>query len=164
MKYEMQHGAHLTTEQLDELLAGGGRDDRAARHLRFCAVCAREVAGLRGAIGGLREGLTEMAARDRGSLRAARVERIRPVRRVPAYLALAASVAIVAVLVPLGRTVHPPVTTPDAGTVRSVAADEALLQEIDQQVSASVPAALEPLENPAGTDNANDTNTTKDRN
>jgi len=152
---------HLTPAQFDALLIGD-TNPGATEHLAACATCTAEFAATRSSIGQLTEALTGMAHHSRQerqerfrrdtpatilSFRSASTKR--PVRRLTATFALAASVAIVAAVIPFSHMTHPPVVkAPIAAPVSTVQSDEALLNEIDQQLSASVPEALAPLEDP----------------
>jgi len=145
---------HLTPAQFDALLIGD-RDDAAARHLQACPACAAEVAEVRSSLILLSGAITGMAKAERfhhntrTTLLAPPTRR--PIFRLTATLALAASVAIVAAVLPVGRLMHPPtVHTPITASTHTQESDEALLTEIDQQLSASVPEALEPLQDPTG--------------
>jgi len=155
---------HLTAEEIDGLLDESLTADGAAAHMRSCVACAGEVAAMREALGCFRQAMTGAAE--------AEVRRWEPVEPamlwkgngrglkrfwpMPAYFALAATVVLAAVLIPLERPIVRPAVVPVVETVAPHAAspasqdsDDALLEEIDQQVSASVPSALEPLEYPA---------------
>ncbi|SFS08921.1 hypothetical protein SAMN05421771_1559 [Granulicella pectinivorans] len=146
--------SHLTPGQLDALLIGD-RNDAATRHLEACPSCAAEVAEMRTSLTLLSEAITSMAKAElfhhntRTSLLTSTTKR--PVFRLVATFALAASVAVVAAILPVGRLMHPPAAHPAiTATANTVESDEALLTEIDQQLSASVPEALEPLQDPTG--------------
>jgi hypothetical protein len=160
-----RNGRHLNAEEMDGLLyAPETAAAEVTEHVQRCAACASEVAAMRDALGLFREAMTGTAE--------AAVRRWEPVapallwkgdkrggkvfRPVPGYFALAATVALVAVLIPLERPVRRPVAATVVETVAPGAAspatqdsDNVLLEEIDQQVSESVPTALEPLEYPA---------------
>lgn len=162
---------HLTGAEMDRVLVGDA-DEAVRVHLLGCAACAAEVEGVRSAVGLLCSALTEMADAERfrqgSGASLLSFKPVRPIRRAPAYLALAASLAVVAALVPFGRIARGPAVKAPAPVVvaQSVESDEALLNEIDQQLSASVPSALAPLEDPAGEQTAtkkfNATSNTKD--
>jgi hypothetical protein len=174
-------GKHLSAAQIDGLLHGdagqGEADEAVAQHLHRCPLCAAELAELRGSIGLLRTAATEFAVRST----AARHEGIRlakPVparatrnlRWMPATLALAASLAVAAGLAPVSSLVRAHFSAIKAAAPRavgrtpehSVADDDALLREIDQQLSTSVPTALEPLADPAANDTTTPNPTKKD--
>jgi len=144
---------HLTAAQLDGILIGD-TNSAALAHIESCPTCAAELDTTRSSITLFGEALTSMAQNERSRLapRPTLIDSFsakRPIRRLTATLALAASVAIVATVVPFGHLMPPPaVKTPPPVPVSSVQSDEALLNEIDQQLSASVPAALAPLEDP----------------
>lgn len=158
---------HLTAAQLDGVLIGD-TNPAAQAHLRSCPACAAQVAATRASFTRFSEALTSMAQSERSQpvRRPVLIDSFasrRPMRRLTATFALAASVAIVAAAVPYGRIAPPPaVKTPVAAAPPSVQSDEALLNEIDQQLSASVPAALAPLEDPTGSQ-ASTTSTTPNK-
>ena len=159
------NGDHLTSRQLDCLLIGD-TDNTATAHIATCETCAAEVATMRSSIAMLSDSLTGMSdhARLRRNLLAGmQGERlVTPARTWPRMIstfALAGSVAILAAVVPLSHLMHPP--TPAAPVItqtHSVESDEALLNEIDQQLSTNVPEALAPLEDPTGTQPQSATN------
>ncbi len=174
-------GRHLTEAQMDGLLHGETgqteADDAVARHLHRCPLCAAELSELRGSIGLLRTAATEFAARSTTARTAgirlaatASTRGSRNLRWMPATLALAASLAVMAALAPISSLVHghdSAAKPTSSGSVtptqdHSVAEDDALLREIDQQLSASVPTALEPLADPAQTNNSTPNPTKKD--
>lgn len=148
---------HLTSEQMDGLLFAhdAGRDEAAALHLKACPACSAELAELRSSLGVFREATTELAERrrPRQNLLSSRPTSARDgFRSVPAYFALAASLAVTAVIVPLVRPLRKPeAPVPIKVSEPAVAPDDdALLMEIDQQLDASVPAVMEPLADPTG--------------
>jgi anti-sigma factor RsiW len=161
---------HLTPAQFDALLIGDTHP-AAASHLAACAPCTAEFSALHASIGQLSAALTNMAREELlrrnnqfSLLNTRRNAPRRPIFRLTATLALAASVAIVAAVVPFGHLVHQPVAhAPITAPVSTVQSDEALLNEINQQLSASVPSALAPLADPSGDQiSTNFTSNTKD--
>jgi anti-sigma factor RsiW len=159
---------HLTPGQLDALLIGD-RDDAATRHLEACPACAAELSDMRASISLLSSTVTNIAQVVRfrhnthsSMLSSPVASRRRPIFHLTATLALAASVAIIAAVVPVGRLIHPPTAqAPIAAPARTLESDEALLTEIDQQLSASVPEALAPLEDPTSSQPKTATSTNK---
>ena len=134
--------AHLTSEQMAEVLAG--RTDRVvAHHLKSCTWCAEEIATLSAMLGEMRSSATEVAARQRSVA-------ILPVRRAVSGLAWAGAVAalLVAGLMPLalhhrgGAPVAPAKAMVEPGAQVS---DEALLNSIQNDLSSSVPESMTPL-------------------
>jgi hypothetical protein len=150
---------HLTSEQMDLMLYAGPEetDREAAEHAQTCAFCKAELNELQQSLGSFRSVTTEISeraalSRPRTNLLPARPVWSRdPFRATPAYFALAASLTVAAVLVPFVRH-SPEVQTPvppKAQMAHSVESDDALLRDIDQQLDASVPSAMEPLADPA---------------
>ena len=165
---------HLTAEQMDVLLYAGPAetDQESAEHLRICGACSTEFQELRQSLGAFRAVTTALAekaamARPRTNLLPARPTwGWSSLRATPAYFALAAGLTVAAVLVPFVRHSHEAQAplAPTAQAVRSVEADDALLRDIDQQLDASVPTAMEPLADPAVSSNRAADRTIKDTN
>ena len=165
---------HLTSEQMDLLLyAGSAETDReSADHVDSCAVCKAELRELRLSLGAFRATTTALA--EKAAMRRPRTNLLpahprwgwSSLRTTPAYFALAASLTVAAVLIPFVRhspkVVEP--TQPAAQAARSVADDDALLRDIDQQLDASVPSAMEPLADPAMNSAKKSVGTIKDTN
>ncbi|RXH57539.1 hypothetical protein [Granulicella sibirica] len=150
---------HLTSEQMDLLLYIGPAeiDQESAGHLRGCSACSKELQELRLSLGAFRATTTALAEKAAMTRPRTNLLPARPVwgwtsfRATPAYFALAAGLTVAAVLVPFVRhsqSVAEP-AQPLAQSTRNVADDDALLRDIDQQLDASVPSAMEPLADPA---------------
>ena len=153
---------HLTTEQLNDLLLSGSGTANAAhniaptsqtaRHLAQCPACTQELATLRAALANFRTAASAFAQQEALAPRpipAAHTSRLTTMR-APLAWAAAAVVVIGAVLptsLHYSRRPHPV-----APVVRTSApqSDEALLEEIDQDLSAPVPSAMQPLNDPTG--------------
>ena len=147
---------HLTTEQIYDLLALPGQDkpeQGIATHLHTCAECQQEVATLRSALTGFRVATTGLAA----------TQQLTQPRRAPvprntfagmSFQVFAASCATALVLITTSVTLfaphHPtaPAPTVNSVTATRVAAesDDALLNGIEQDLSAPVAPSLEPLQ------------------
>jgi len=160
--------SHLTGEQFGELMAGtteaaGGELALAEAHLLVCEQCAAELASLREAICVFREASSTYADEE---LRR-RPRWILPERRsfslslVPAYWVAAAAMFITA-LFPLQVLRHHNVPQAPAG-VSSVAvsnaasdaqSDEALLEDVNSEISRSVPASMQALADPSDDETA----------
>lgn len=156
---------HLTSDQMSELLACAtspqGEETTTARaeaHLRTCATCAAELASLREALSFFREASTALADRE--------LSRLQPLSR-PAFPVLpargaysqtlfwmAASAILMAGILPLEMRWQRPLITPPIATAstsaRTTESDEALLADIDRELSASVPAPMQALSDPTG--------------
>jgi len=131
--------SHLSSEQLERVLAGRPAPE-VTQHLKKCARCGEDVATMRGLLGDFREAATGVAEQYR-------LAPVRMQKRAPRMAwALAAAALVVGVATPV--VVH----HRDAGRgVPPVAADmpamsdEALLQNVQDDLSASVPKSLLPL-------------------
>jgi hypothetical protein len=164
---------HLSSDQMSDLLAcalsprgqNAGEDldiDAAAiasaeAHLLTCAACAAELASLRETFELFREASIAHADREFSQLRIQRPAfRALPTgRAMPQGLVwLAASAILVAGMLPLEmrwqrNTAEPPSVA--AGTpAHSAESDEALLEDINNDLSASVPAPMQALADPTG--------------
>lgn len=156
-------GAHLTSEQFGELVAWSGPDASdaadasmalAEAHLLHCERCAAELAGLRQSLTLFREASSAYAESE--------------VRRLPRFVVparpslepaywVAAAAMFLAAFMPLQvlrehavRQASPTVASsvPD----RFAESDEALLDDVDREVSASVPTTMQALADPTGDD------------
>jgi anti-sigma factor RsiW len=131
---------HLSGQRIAEC-AGGGRAPGEQRHLRECAQCGAEVARLESALGQFREAVRGWSdGQSEQALERARAARRRPPRvwfrwPVLAAAALALSLAVV----PVYRTVR------DRQRAAQALADAQLLEQVDREVSESVPSPMEPL-------------------
>jgi anti-sigma factor RsiW len=160
---------HLTEQQFGDLLArsagspdpGSDVDPVAEAHLRTCEQCAAELAGLLESISLFRQATGAYADRQ---LRLQPRWRI-PLHRhlvQPAYFAAAAILLISVVPMQMARR-HPPQPKPAvaSGASAVVAAysqataesDDALLEDVNSEISASVPTPMQALDVPvASTD------------
>lgn len=155
--------SHLTGEQFGELMAGtteaaGGELALAEAHLLMCEQCAMELASLREAICFYREASNayadeELRQRPRWILPA---RRSTPRSLAPAYWVAAAAMLLTA-LFPL-QLMRRHSIAPAAASVSSVAAsdagrdtqsDEALLEDVNSEISASVPTSMQALADPS---------------
>ena len=131
---------HLSSEQFDGALSSQPSPD-AKLHLSGCAQCSAELASLRGAFGNFREATSTVAEQHRLSAVAA------PPRRVPRMAwGLATAALFVSVAAPFA--VHRRVAVPAVGPVAQAPAtmsDEALLDNVQNDLSSSVPESLLPL-------------------
>jgi hypothetical protein len=139
---------HLSSQQIDDALSGRP-SQTTALHLDACEACAGELAALRETLGNFRVATTAAAAHHRRFVAATP-------RRLPRMAwALAAAALFMSIAAPVAvhrRSVTPIVApgSQDSATV----SDEALLSDVQNDLSSSVPESLLPL---AGTS----TNTTK---
>ena len=153
---------HLTGEQFGELLARSSgspepSDALAEAHLRACAQCAAELAALRESLSLFREASTAYADRQLRLLPQWRI----PVRRhglQPAYFAAAAILLLSVIPMQMAhRHSQLPKSVVAAGASAVIAAgdqartaesDDALLEDVSSEVSASVPAPMQALDVP----------------
>jgi anti-sigma factor RsiW len=149
---------HLTHEQLCDFVLDLAphplSSDFAAlqQHLANCPACTAELATLRSSISLFRDTTTACARQQLAQFHANNTLTPRPHAFFhPIYWATAAAM-IVAAAIPL--TLHRPNQPPPApvATVTTAApavqSDEALLDEINQEISAPVPSPMQPLADP----------------
>jgi hypothetical protein len=158
---------HLTHEQLCDLILadsslppeGEPRNDLkpdsdvVQAHLRACLLCSAELKILRDSLSHFRNASVSYA-RQEFALSYAQRSSIAPPHSYlsqPLYWT-AAAVVFVAALFPLSlhrqRPISPITATTTSASPRTTESDEALLTDIDQKVSADVPAPMEPLADP----------------
>jgi hypothetical protein len=163
---------HLSEAQFGELLAQPAQVEStglAEAHLQDCEQCTEELAGLRESLSLLRYASTAYAddqLRRLPPMPAPARPLLTPVLR-PAYLAIAAALVLAAFL-PMqmlwqrSRLTAPPSTS--TGTTVQVYAtesNEALLNDVDREVSASVPSAMQELADPTDATDLADPNSTQ---
>jgi anti-sigma factor RsiW len=153
---------HLTGEQFGELMGGttetaSAELAQAEAHLLVCEQCAIELASLREAISLFREASNAYADEELRS----RPRWILPARRshsqslVPAYWVAAAAMFLTALLplqVMRWHTLAPPAASVSSVAVSNAASDtqsdEALLEDVNSEISRSVPASMQALADP----------------
>jgi hypothetical protein len=159
---------HLTHEQLcDLLLADSSQqpEDQSGvvqDHLRACLICSAELKNLRDSLSRFRDASISYASQQSAQLSARRSSIAPPQHYLtqPLYWAAAAAI-VVAAIFPLSmnrqRAAAPIAaqTTFAAGQAGQTTqarqtreSDEALLEDIDQELSADVPSPMEPLADP----------------
>jgi anti-sigma factor RsiW len=129
--------AHLSSEQLAEFILGQP-SSMLSRHVQDCPVCRAEVASFREALGEFR-----------GAVRAWSEDQASAVRAIPpgvgerrswaASHQLAWALLMAAVFIIASFVIPRRVGDPAAGS------DAVLLNQVDSQVSRTVPASMEPL-------------------
>ena len=169
----LQPTQHLNHEQLCDLLIGSqdnedvssvliARREASQEHLRDCLICASELDLMRSSIAGFHDASTAIADRELAR------RPIRP-RFSPIYGAQqrglitfafvwATAALVIAAIIPMGllnprlnpmnspdTTINQPVTTSEA----QPDSDAALLDGIDQDLSAAVPTPMQPLAGPS---------------
>ena len=160
---------HLTHEQLcDLLLATTPPHDVEASeihdHLRNCPLCASEFANLQSSLSLFRETANSYFGRAFMQMQSAPALPTREVAIKPSYWAFAAAVVFLAAIIPFAYHPHhqptplaPATNTAPAQTTES---DEALLEDIDQKLSAPIPSPMQPLADPtAGATSAKSSST-----
>jgi hypothetical protein len=149
---------HLTHEQLcDVILADSSlpREGTSAivhDHLRACLHCSAELESLRASLALFREASTAYAGQQfvRSCMQRGSIAPPQHFLTQPLYWA-AAAVLLVAASFPLNlyRQQQHPVPTPTAVVApQTTESDEALLEDVDQTLSADVPSPMEPLADP----------------
>jgi anti-sigma factor RsiW len=147
---------HLTHEQIcDFILDPPSESAPSALHLMACPQCSAELANLSGALHSFQKLSRNFAERELARRPVVlHMPRRRSVMAIPAYVA-AAALFLCAVFIPL-HLHHPVASVSTASPMAAVVAvpaqstesDEALLDEINQDLSASVPSPMEPLADP----------------
>ncbi len=136
--------SHLSEREQNEYLMGE-RTPPAEAHLAACAECRAATARLQTGLALYRESAVSWAAVYTGRRPAPQPRRRGFVHGWAAGCAAAGLAAAVA-LVSVYPHARPAAATPGAAQVMS---DDALLEQVDQQVSGNVPAAMQPLALPA---------------
>ena len=130
---------HLSADRIAECV-GGGPGPEEQRHLLECAECRAGVARLESALGQFREAVRGWSDGQSGRAleRARAAAHRRPARvwfRWPVLAALALALAVA----PVYKTVR------DRQRAAQALADAQLLEQVDREVSESVPSPMEPL-------------------
>ena len=139
-------GGHLSSEDMGRWVAGerGAEQDR---HLRECSLCGAEVARLEGALARFGGAVREWSEAQPGAQvsGAWRADRVAPKgRAVGLRWGLAAVALVVLAAIPQWKSMR------DRQAAEAAArADDILMEQVDAQVSRTVPVTLEPLVNPA---------------
>jgi hypothetical protein len=140
---------HLTSQQISEYLAGQ-RIPATEEHLRGCPDCAAEVERATEPLKLFRASVCALGERQMGPTRF--VAQGRPARAfgpLQWQLAMVAAALVIAAI-PLVRHFQPaPRTTAPIAMAQVAGAqvsDEALLRQVETEISRSVPATMEPLE------------------
>jgi hypothetical protein len=149
---------HLTHEQLcdvilaDSSLPREGTSTIVQDHLRACLHCSAELESLRASISLFREASTSYAGQQfvRSCMKTGSIAPPQHFLTQPLYWA-AAAVLLVAASFPINlyRQQHHPVPAATAVVApHIIVSNEALLEEVDQTLSADVPSPMEPLADP----------------
>jgi hypothetical protein len=154
---------HLTHEQLCDLLLAdqseGQIEDQSGvvqDHLRACLICSAELKSLRDSLSRFRDASISYASQQSAQLSTRRSSIAPPQQYLtqPLYWAAAAAI-VVAAIFPLSmnrQRVAAPIAAQTTFTAAQAShtreSDEALLEDIDQELSADVPSPMEPLADP----------------
>lgn len=150
---------HLTDEQFGELLE---RPTRAAEtsdadaHLARCEQCREELNSMREAVVLFRDSAAAFAERELGRSQRVRASSFVPMHRGVSHglLWAAAGLLVIAGALPLELQRHarplPQANRTTANAAITSESDEALLEDINREVSASVPAPMQALADPTG--------------
>jgi hypothetical protein len=161
-----QSSPHLTEEQFGDLLTQSSAPAaqtpasvHAQAHLVACEQCAAELANLRQSLSLFRDASTAYADTLLPSMRPIQLPARPRFVLQPAYWATAAAALFLACILPM-QMLHrhsalpePPVTATVAAAVPDSPAesDEALLEDVNREISASVPTPMQALADPTGT-------------
>jgi hypothetical protein len=140
----------LEDESTDDLKLGS---DIVQAHLRACPLCSAELTSLRDSLSHFRDASVSYARQEFAQSYANRSSIAPPHSYLsqPLYWT-AAAVVFVAALFPLSmhrqRPITHGVTTATLSSPQTTESDAALLADIDQEISADVPAPMQPLADP----------------
>lgn len=148
---------HLTHEQLCDLLLADSpftpEGDIVQDHLRACLVCSAELESLRSSLSLFRSAASSYARQEyaRSPMRRESIAPPQHYLSQPLYWA-AAAIVLVAASFPLSLHRQAPPSPAAISTVSShpmeIESDDALLEDIDQKLSADIPSPMEPLADP----------------
>jgi len=171
---------HLSHEQLcDVVLARSPHplsSDFAALqdHLHSCPACATELANLSDSLSLFRDASTAFAHQELTNQRATNGVRNTPILPLrssllhPAYWAAAAATILKWAALPLSLHRQQPPSTPTSATVtapvHTTESDEALLEDINQELSTSIPSPMQPLADPTASSVADQSTSSKRNN
>jgi hypothetical protein len=155
---------HLSHEQLCDIVLARSphplSSDFAAlqEHLGICPACATELSNLRTSLSIFRDASASFAQQELLRLRTGNrvesrsVHSLRSTALQPIYWAAAAAALLVAAVLPLSLHRQSPPSSPSTPAVTAPAhtteSDEALLNDINQTLSASIPSPMQPLADP----------------
>ena len=138
---------HLSSHQIAQWIAGE-KTPSMEGHLAGCLACAAEVERVAGPLALFRTSVRALAEQQMGPVRfVAPVEsrwRLTVPLRWRITLATAAAMAVAAI--PVSRHFRP-VEHPAVAIATPHVSDEALLRQVESEISRSVPATMEPLAN-----------------
>ncbi len=155
---------HLSEDQFGELLSASPKTalhtvSPAEAHLLDCEQCAAEIASMRASLTLFREASTAYSDEQLRKLPPIQTpaRTARTLALWPAYWATAAALLLAALLPIQTLRQHPTLPTPTVVTPaadRPAQSDEALLDDIDRELSASVPTSMQALADPTASTEA----------
>ena len=166
---------HLTEQQFAELLAASPREvdeisagSELASHIHVseCADCAAELTRMRESLALFREASTAYADTHLHPVVSWQTPARRSFGFQPAYWAAAAAAALLAGFIPLQMALRHPAPKPDQ-PIQTVAqrtpaeTDQALLDDVNRELSESVPTPMAALLDPAGSSTEASPNSTQ---
>jgi len=159
--------AHLTHEQLCDLVLALAPNPRSSdyaaieQHLHVCPVCSSELNHLNRSLSLFREASTAHAHHALVEARTCPAQPARRTLRAPvAWLSAAAAAVALAAIVPFAFNHTAPTSSTNERPVSSAVihntsqgslqaqSDEAFLDEVDDDISSTIPAAMQPLADP----------------
>jgi hypothetical protein len=157
---------HLSHEQLCDLLIVAPQDDASLseahqEHLRDCLICASELDLMRSSVAGFHDASTALADRELSRRpirpRFASIYGSQPRGLITLGFAWATAALVIAAIIPVGLNSRlNPTLTPDTTVTQSATtseaqpdSDAALLNDIDEDLSAAIPAPMQPLAGPS---------------
>jgi anti-sigma factor RsiW len=132
--------AHLSSEQLSEFMLGRPSplvDQQVARHVQNCPACRAELANFREALGEFRGAVRAWGEDQANTLAIPAAAREPRAWRASHQLAWAVLIAAVCIIASFVIPRHPGDGAPGS--------DAVLLNQVDTQVSRTVPSSMEPL-------------------
>jgi anti-sigma factor RsiW len=155
---------HLTEEQFGDLLtqsvAPAAQTPASAQaHLLDCEQCAAELATMRQSLSLFRDANAAYADTLLRSMRPIKLPTRRHFALQPAYWATAAAALFLAAILPM-QMLHRHSALPERPVTATIAAavpdspvesDEALLEDVNREISASVPTPMQALADPTAT-------------
>ncbi len=140
---------HLTDREFATLL-DGGHESRSEEHVARCAACRAEVAALGSSILNFRVAVTGFAAASVPAQPALRPTNVTQIWRRPRATGAAGLVAAMALCTVSISVLHHPArhaaVHPGNAVAVDASTDSRLLEDIDEDVSDSVPPSLQPLD------------------
>ena len=162
---------HLNHQQLCDLLISDSQDvapaglETSQEHLRDCLICASELDLMRSSIVGFHDASTALADRElaRRPIRPsfASIYGSQPRGLITFAFVWATAALVVAAIIPLGQlnprfnpTLGTDTTSVQPATTSDSQSDAALLDGIDEDLSAAVPTPMQPLAGPSAENTA----------